>query len=201
MSECAVYRCALTSFAWVSDWKTFGQGIGLYIFFVWALLLAGWLAGCWARLVCSTLAIWLNYFFGFSSSSRSAIWDGDQTPTFFFVSLYVLLCVYLIRLVMWWASFSYLCLQGTSFGELEKTRAPTRIQVQTYIQNCSTMEYHRWLVDDFFPFRCGPGHTTTTNKISCENRTTNGVGKCDFLGVFLHFFLWTVLSALWRLHT
>jgi hypothetical protein len=66
----------------------------------------------------------------------------------------VLLCVYLIRLVMWWASFSYLCLQGTSFGELEKTRAPTRIQVQTYIQNCSTMEYHRWLVDDFFPFRC-----------------------------------------------
>ena len=73
-------------------------------------------------------------------------------------------CVYLIRLVMWWASFSYLCLQGTSFGELEKTRAPSSVfKYKRNIQNCSTMEYHRWLVDDFFPFRCGP-HPTTTNK-------------------------------------
>ena len=75
---------------------------------------------------------------------------------------------------MWWASFSYLCLQGTSFGELEKTRAPSSVfKYKRNIQNCSTMEYHRWLVDDFFPFRCGP-HATTTNKIHVKIERKTG---------------------------
>ena len=118
--------------------------------------------------MCSTLAIWLNYFFGFFFFFSVSHLRRRPDP------LSLRWCVYLIRLVMWWASFSYLCLQGTSFGELEKTRAPSSVfKYKRNIQNCSTMEYHRWLVDDFFPFRCGP-HPTTTNKIHVKIERKTG---------------------------